>query len=176
MHSRLYDFPENSNSLYKLQFGFRKKHPTEHALLNIVERIKKDLDNQTFVCDVFIDLEKAFATVSHKILLKKLHHYGIKGATNCWLTYYLSNRKQHVTIEGKSSDSMPISCGVPQGSILGPLLFLIYLNDMYRAAKYCTYHLADDTNLLYSNKNIYKLRKDVNSDLKLIFTWRCANQ
>ena len=176
-HKQLYEFLEQNNMLYERQFGFRSKHSTDHALLAITENIKKKIDKQVLACGVFIDLEKAFDTVNHKILLKKLEYYGIKGIPNYWLTDYLTRRQQRVKIGNIFSTYKDITCGVPQGSILGPLLFLIYINDMHTATKYSTlYHFADDTNLLYSNKNEKLLRKNINSDLNLIFQWLCANR
>ena len=143
----------------------------------ITENIKNKIDNQSLTCGVFIDLEKAFDTVNHEILLKKLEYYGIKGIERCWLADYLTGRKQRVKFDDNYSNYQGITCGVPQGSILGPLLFLIYINDMHRAAKFSTlYHFADDTNLLYSHKNEKQLRKNINCDLKLIFQWLCANR
>ena len=136
MHSRIYEFLENTNSLYGLQFGFRKKYSTNHALLSIVEEIRKNLDNKTFSCGVFVDLEKAFDTVNHKILLKKLEFYGVRGVANNWFSSYLANRKQMVCLQGASSQPLDITCGVPQGSILGPLLFLVYTSDMHTAIKH----------------------------------------
>ena len=107
-----------------------------------------------FTRGVFIDLEKAFDTVNHEILLYKLHHYGVRGVTNDWFSFYLTNRYQKVVINGEASPRLPITCGVPQGSILGPLLFLLYINDMHLAMEFSTiYHFADDTNLLYSCNN-----------------------
>ena len=147
MHSRIYEFLENTNSLYGLQFGFRKKYSTNHALLSIVEEIRKNLDNKTFSCGVFVDLEKAFDTVNHKILLKKLEFYGVRGVANNWFSSYLANRKQMVCLQGASSQPLDITCGVPQGSILGPLLFLVYTSDMHTAIKHSViHHFADDTN------------------------------
>ena len=156
--------------MYDLQFGFRQKYSTNHALLSIVEKIRESLDNKTFSCGVFVDLEKAFDTVNHAILLKKLEHYGIRGPVQNWFSSYLESRKQKVVFDGTSSPLLNISCGVPQGSILGPLLFLIYINDMHTAVKFSTvYHFADDTNLLYHHKNPKVLRKHMNSDLKLLY-------
>ena len=130
-----------------------------------------------FTCGVFIDLEKAFDTVNHQILLSKLNHYGIRGVANKWFSSYLSNRYQRVTINGESSQQLTISCGVPQGSILGPLLFLLYINDMNLAMQTSTmYHFADDTNLLYSCKSLKSLRKRLNKDLALLYDWLCANR
>ena len=155
MHRRVYNFLESTESLFTLQFGFRKKHSTSHALISIVEEIRQNLDNNCFSCGVFVDLEKAFDTVNHKILLKKLEHYGIRNVANTWFESYLSNRKQFVSLDGNDSNFLEISCGVPQGSILGPLLFIIYINDIHQAIKYLkVHHFADDTNLLFSNKNV----------------------
>ena len=177
MHTRLYNFLSSNKSLYDLQFGFRQKYSTNHALLSIVEKIRESLDNKTFSCGVFVDLEKAFDTVNHAILLKKLEHYGIRGPAQSWFSSYLESRKQKVVFDGTSSPLLNISCGVPQGSILGPLLFLIYINDMHTAVKFSTvYHFADDTNLLYHHKNPKVLRKHMNSDLKLLYNWLCANR
>ena len=177
MHTRVYDFLENCNVIYQLQFGFRKKHSTNHSLLSIVESIRDQLDNNTFSCGVFVDLEKAFDTVNHDILLKKLGYYGIRGAANNWFTSYFSGRQQTVTLNGVTSEYSKISCGVPQGSILGPLLFLLYINDMHRATKHSImHHFADDTNLLCSHKDPVMLRKMMNDDLRSLFTWLCANR
>ena len=177
MHRRIYDFLENCNVFYELQFGFRKKYSTNHALLSIVEGIKDNLDTKKFGCGVFIDLEKAFDTVNHRILLSKLEHYGIRGVENDWFRSYLTSRMQRVRLDGVTSDYLGISCGVPQGSILGPLLFLLYINDMNKAVKnYIIHHFADDTNLLCDDKNPDKLKKKMNEDLKLIFEWLCSNR
>ena len=177
MHTRLYEFIENSGNFYDKQFGFRKKYSTNHALLSIVEGIREKLDNKTFVCGVFIDLEKAFDTVNHKILLAKLQHYGIRGTANKWFASYFSSRKQKVRFLDTYSLDQEISCGVPQGSILGPLLFLIYINDMRNAVKHSiVHHFADDTNLLCSDKDPTQLRLKMNVDLKLIFEWLCSNR
>ena len=177
MYSRLDDFLNVSEIIYKFQFGFRKHYSTNHALLSIVEQIRSALDKNMFSCAVFIDLEKAFDTVNHQILLSKLYHYGIRGVANKWFSSYLSNRQQKVSINGESSNWLPITCGVPQGSILGPLLFLIYINDMHLSIEHSAiYHFADDTNLLHSCKSFKILRKRVNKDLQLLYEWLCANR
>ena len=177
MHSRVYDFLEKYKLLYERQFGFRKKHSTNHVILSILEDIKNNLDINNFVCGVFIDLEKAFDTVNHDILIKKLDYYGIRGISNSWFKSYLSNRSQRVKFKDCTSENQKITCGVPQGSILGPLLFLIYINDMHTAIKNSsTFHFADDTYLKYSSTCENNLRKNMNEDLSFLFQWLCANR
>ena len=130
-----------------------------------------------YTCGIFIDLEKAFNTVNHKILLSKLDHYGIRGVANSWFSSYLSNRYQTVSTNNVTSSRQKITCGVPQGSILGPLLFLIHINDMHLSVTSSTlYHFADDTNLLCSGMTLKKLKKVMNKDLSLLYEWLCANR
>ena len=175
--SRLYKFFDNYKCIYSLQFGFRAKHSTNHALIDITENIRCALDNKNVACGIFVDLQKAFDTVNHNILLNKLNHYGIRGIANDWLSSYLSNRSQYVSILGFNSETKFIKHGVPQGSVLGPLLFLIYINDLHHAIKYSkVYHFADDTNLLNINRSPKQLQKQVNIDLKLLYNWLLANK
>ena len=177
MHERVYSFLEKFKCIYNLQFGFRKGHSTTHALIDLTEAIRKAIDENKFAVGVFIDLQKAFDTVDHKILLKKLDHYGIRGTANKWFESYLSNRQQFVTINDKHSSLKPMNFGVPQGSVLGPLLFLIYINDLHKAIHYSTTrHFADDTNLLISNHSPKQLRKQLNIDLKILTLWLKANK
>ena len=137
-----------------MQFGFRTKYSTTHALINLAESIRQSLDEVSFGCGIFVDLQKAFDNVDHKILLHNLEYYRIRGACNGWFEYYLSDRKQFVFINGYTSDLMPVDCGVLQGSVLGPLLFLIYINDLHKAIQYCkVHHFADDTNLFHKSKS-----------------------
>ena len=177
MYNRIEEFLTSSNILYNMQFGFRKKFSTNHALLSIVGQIREAMDCKTYTFGVFIDLEKAFDTVKHDILSSKLNYYGIRGVANSWFTSYLFKRHQSVRINGEMSTKREITCGVPQGSILGPLLFLIYINDMNHAVcKSTIYHFADYTNLLYSCKTLKELRKIMNNDLKRLYDWLCANR
>ena len=148
MYKRLYTFLNNNNIIYNLQFGFRQQYSTSHALINITENIRKALDDGNIGCGVFVDLQKAFDTVDHQILLAKLNHYGIRGVSNDWFKSYLSNRHQYVSINGYESGLAAINCEVPLGSVLGPLLFLLYINDLNQAIKFCKVHHSDNTNLL----------------------------
>ena len=170
MHSRLIEFLEEKQILHYRQFGFRKDFSTNHAILTLLESIQKALDDGQFACGIFIDLEKAFDTVSHDILLEKLNHYGIRGIANDWFRSYLSDRTQFISINGFNSDYKTVKYGVPQGSVLGPLLFLIFINDLNIAIKNSeTFHFADDTCLLNIKDSIKKINKVVNKDsLKIV--------
>ena len=123
MHQRLYKFLELCDALYSLQFEFHEKHSTNHALISMTEAIKSAIKNKRFGCGVFIDLEKAFDTTNHDILLKKLEQYGVRGTAFGWFSSYLLNREQFVSVNGQVSEKLAMNCGVPQGSVLGPLLF-----------------------------------------------------
>ena len=169
MYYRIYSFLCKYKQISTNQFGFRSNHSTEHAFINLMETIKKYLDNDETVCGVFIDLQKAFDTVNHEILLEKLNHYGIRSKENNWFRSFLTNRKQYVSINGFFSQTKIVRCGVPQGSTLGPLLFLIYINDLNNALDKCRiHHFADDTNLLFGNKCPSEISCFMNNELKLL--------
>ena len=139
--------------------------------------INKTIDKGFYGCGIFIDLSKAFDTVKHKILLDKLDHYGIRNESLNWFKLYLSNRKQFVTINQTQSDLSQITCGVPQGSVLGPLLFLIYINDLPSISNKLKFYLfADDTNICYESADLINLEKLINCELKKLYQWLCSNR
>ena len=147
MHRRLYKYLCSNNLIYDKQFGFRKNHSTIDAVINSINMIRMENGNDNYVIGIFYDLSKAFDTVNHKILLKKLHNYGIRGITLKWFESYLTSRFQYTVVNSSASAVLPISIGVPQGSILGPLLLTIYLNDLQFASKNPVLTLfADDSN------------------------------
>ena len=150
IYSRLYSFFVSQGILYDKQFGFRKSHSTNHALNYSISHIKSELKKGNHVLGIFIDLSKAFDSIDHGILIKKLEHFGVSGSVFSLLTSYL-NRKQCVSVLGEISESLPVIYGVPQGSCLCPLLFLIYKNDLGKLSKRCEIILfADDTNIFVS--------------------------
>ena len=130
-----------------------------------------------FSCGVFIDLQKAFDIVDHHILLQKLDHYGIRGIINDWFCSYLIGRIQSTQIGSRSSKKEKTLSGVPQVSVLGPLLFLIYINDVHNASDKLEFYLfGDDTNSLYADKNLRSLEITINLELSRVFEWLTANK
>ena len=178
MFNRLYLFLELHNCIYDLQFGFREKHSTSHALMSMIQQIRDTMDDGNIAVGVFVDFQKAFDTVNHEILLRKLEHYGVRGTPNNWFKSYLTDRKQYVALDNTNSDHASIKHGVPQGSVLGPLLFLVYINDLHTCINHSiTRHFADDTNLIHIlNKLFPNSVKKLNRDLRCLNNWLLANK
>lgn len=146
-------------------------------MLNLYDKVSEAVDKNEYCIGIFIDLSKAFDTINHDILIKKLDMYGIREIPNLLIKSYLSKRKQFVHYNNCDSTLKPIGCGVPQGSILGPLLFLLYINDMSYCCKYLHFLLfADDTNMLYSNTDLWRLMHIVNGELSVLSDWFKANR
>lgn len=177
MHIRVYKYLEIHQVIFESQFGFQQGKSTYHSLIEIVEKIRNSIENKNYGCGIFIDLKKAFDTVNHNILLLKLEHYGIRGNILDWFKSYLTNRSQFVYCNNKNSKIKNISCGVPQGSVLGPLLFLLYINDLPNISSKLKFFLfADDTNIFFESKNLESLQHIVNYELKKLSTWLNVNR
>ena len=177
MHKRLMEFLNEQKIIYCKQYRFRKGFSTAHAIINLTDNLESSTDNKQFVCGVFIDLQKAFDTVDHNILLEKIQHYGIRGIAHQWFKSDLENRKQFVSVSGAESELASVNYGVPQGSVLGPLLFLIYINDLHYAIKAsCPHHFTDHTCLLNIQSSIKQINRTLNKDLKQLALWLNANK
>ena len=174
--NRMLNFFEKHNVITPKQFGFLKRHSTEHAILDLKEYLMANLENHKITAVLFLDLQKAFDTVSHQILLEKLFHYGIRGPVHSLLTSYLSNRQQYTSINGVKSDLEYIHWGVPQGSVLGPLLFLLYINDLPRSCTMDGWLFADDTALANACDNFDELNKCLNIQVNKVQRWLLANK
>ena len=180
MHKGLYSFLEQNKLIYNSQYGFRPRHSCKNAVSELLSVILKGCEMQKSRVAVFLDLSKAFDTLSHEILLQKLDRYGIRGIANEWFASYLSDRKMRCKckFEGcdEYSDDNHVEYGAPQGSFLGPLLFLVFTNDLYRHLENCGCILfADDTTIYMSHKNLNYLNHCLEHDLGIISNWFKAN-
>ena len=175
--NRYMNFIDQNNILNNKQFGFRSNHSTYMAITELVDKIVKAVEKNEATVGIFLDLSKAFDTINHDILLYKLNHYGFRGVALEWLKSYLTDRKQFVRYQMHDSGHKTIQCGVPQGSILGPLLFILYINDIVNATSLFDVILfADDTTLLYSHPDIASQNDIINNELQEICNWFQANK
>lgn len=179
VYRRLYRFLENNNILYSQQYGFRSGRSTTQAIINHLQFIYNSIDAGSSVFSVFLDFKKAFDSVNHDILLSKLNIYGVRGIALDWFQSYLCQRNQYVFVNGVSSDCLNISCGVPQGSILCPLLFLIFINDIHRSSKFFNFTLfADDSTLstCIEDSNLVAVSDTINVELSNVYSWLSSNR
>ena len=166
------NYIEKYEILYQFQFGFRKGRSTEQAIAEITDNLKNAIDNNLFTCGVFLDFAKAFDTVNHNLRLQKMEMYGIRGLPLQWFTNYLTNREQYISLAGMESSKQTVICGVPQGSSLGPLLFLIYINDIPNCSEKLSFRIfADDTNIFASSPNATQLETLINQELLKVKEW-----
>ena len=176
-HDQLIDFLQSNKKLTKNQFAFRKLHSTITSLIGVSDHWYSNIDNKKANFALFLDLKKAFDTVDHEILISKLAKYGVKGRENNWLKSYLTNRSQYCSIDGQVSDIMEIESGIPQGSCLGPLLFIIYLNDFEHCLEHSRANMyADDTEITISSNNQAELIETAQAELLNIAEWMRINK
>ena len=177
VYNQLYEYLDGNEHLFSHQSGFRSLHSVVTSLLNNTNDWYVNIDKGKYTAMVFIDLKKAFDTVNHQILLAKLKKYGIDDLEYLWFQSYLENRRQFCKVNGARSNLQDIDCGVPQGSCLGPLLFLIYINDLPLALHKCNVTMyADDTSISYASKNIEELNTTLSKDLDSLNKWLQGNK
>ena len=166
IYNRLFSFLEKFNILCKYQFRFIPNKNTTHAISKLVDYVINSLENNEIPCSIFLDTSKAFDTIDHKIQLSNLYKYGIRGKAQNWFKDYLSERDQYGSINYRSSSLQKIKCGVPHGSILGPILFLLYINDLPNESNIQRSLLySDDTNILYKNLDPKSITDDMNKEI-----------
>ena len=179
VYGQLMEYFETNNIFYKHQYGFRQNKSTTQAILNLVSDIYSSLDDNDLYFSMFLDLRKAFDSVSHSILLDKLSHYGVRGIPLSWFHSYLSERKQSVIFDNISSEVRTVTCGVPQGSVLAGLLFLIFFNDFNNCTTFFKFNLfADDSTLSirFPRECLSTVNIDINSNLCNVYEWLSSNK
>ena len=173
---QLYKYFQEHKLFFNSQYGFRKLHSTQYAALELIDRTMHDIDNKHVSLALYMDMSKAFDTLDHSILIHKLHCYGIKNSELGWFESYLRNRTQYVEINHIASDLLLVKTGVPQGSILGPLLFLIYMNDITKACSSFKYILYADDTTLYTTIQSTEDLSNINNELSKISDWLAVNK
>ena len=171
IYKHIHNFLLSNSLFYPMQSGFMPNNSTVHQLIEMHFSICQALENKEHTCLIFCDMSKAFDRVWHKGLIKKLSAHGIKGNLLKWIQDYMTNRQQCVLVNNEKSNNGTISAGVPQGSVLGPLFFLIYINDIADRLTSCSRLFADDTSMTYSSKNIDSIERVVNEDLAKLKSW-----
>lgn len=177
IYVRLVTFFNARKVITKSQYGFQKNKSTEQALLYIKDKIITNIEDKNYTLGLFLDLKKAFDSIDHKILLQKLEKYGIRGIASRLLLSYLNNRQQFVRMQDVSSSYLTLERGVPQGSKLGPLLFIIFVNDIGNipdSPELIMY--ADDTNLFFKSRDLNELEYSVNHYLVSLACWMNRNK
>ena len=176
VHKQLENYLRSEKLLYDYQSGFRNSYSTDSCLTQLTDQIRFDMDKGNYTGMVMIDLQKAFDTVDHEILLNKLKAIGLDDLSTSWFSSYLKNRFQKTEVDGIFSDPMVVPCGVPQGSILGPLLFLIYVNDMEAAVSCRLILYADDSALLVSGTSVSVIEETLGHELTFLSKWLVDNK
>ena len=176
-HDQVSSYMKEQKKFATCQHAFLKMHNTLTSLLNITDSWFSNVDKHRINISVFLDLKKAFDTVDHGILLAKLTKYGVAGTSLRWFTSYLTSRKQYCVLNGHKSSLKTVHCGIPQGSCLGPLLFILYVNDFEQCLKKCTPNMyADDTSVTCSGEDIYDLCNDLKAEIENITEWLRQNK
>ncbi len=173
---QLIDHFESNNLFCKSQFGFRKGLSTYHALVALVDDILSCFEDKAFAAVTFCDLSKAFDCVSHKLIISKLRHYNVNELALDVFKSYLENRVQYVSCGGETSEKLPVTCGVPQGSILGPLLFLVMINDLSECVPANIVLYADDTTVISKHNTSSHALNLSKTNLKYVQNWLTANE
>ena len=177
LYNRLISYMEQFKLLNERQFGFRKNYSSTMAVTNIHNKLVKSIDQDLHSCCVFLDLSKAFDTVDDEILFKKMYRFfGIRGKTHDLFRGYLNERCQYIKVDDCISNYSKISCDVPQGSCLGPILFLMNINDIPNCSNFDITLFADDTYLMLSETNLKKIEYKVNEELTYLDVWFCHNE
>ena len=175
--NRITEYLNAFNFFYCHQYGFRQGSGTDNALIEITDLIYRAFDNQEYICGLFLDLHKAFDCIDHRLLLNKLYCYGFRGLAYNLLMSYLQNRKQFVALNGVISSTLTVNCGVPQGSVLGPILFLIFINDIsYLPLAGQIRMFADDTALFYNSKECSHTMISMERDISILLEYFNLNK